>query len=121
MKWALLLASVVLLSTAALGKPPGKDYSDPELVNMYIFLDCEAMEYSKGVMLLELKRLSRRYIKCLSIQDTGALGNPFFGLHCLFTKQTGDFRYSHLMSLEVAHDLMCNEDGRKDKQYEIHF
>lgn len=116
MKWALLLASVVLLSTAALAKLPGKDYSDPELINMYIFLDCEAMEYSKGVMLLELKRLSRRYIKCLSIQDTGALGNPFFGLHCLFTKQTGDFRYTHLKSLEVAYDLMCDEEGRKEME-----
>jgi len=121
MKWMLLLASVVLLSTAALAKPPGEDLSDPELVNMYIWLDCEAMEYSEGVMLIELNKLARRYVKCLSLQDTGALNNPWFGLHCVFTKQTWDFRYTHLMSLQVANDLMCNEEGRKEKEYEIEF
>jgi len=117
----LLLASIVLFSTAALAKPQGEDLSDPELVNMYIFLDCEAMEYSEGVMILELNRLSRRYIKCIALQDTGALGNPFFGLHCIFTEQTWDFRFTHLVSLQTAYELMCNEEGRKEKEYEIHF
>ena len=121
MKWTLLLASIILLSTAAVGKPPGKDFSDPELVNMYIWLDCEAMEYSYEVMRLELNRLSRRYIKCLSLLDEGALDNPFFGLHCVYTKQTFDFRYMHLMSVREAYNLMCNESGRKDKEYEIDF
>ena len=120
MKWLLLLASVVLFSTAAHAKIE-PDLSDPELVNMYIWLDCEAMDYSAGVMLLELNRLSKRYIKCIALQDTGALGNPFFGLHCVFTEQTWDFRYTHFASLQVAHELMCNEEGRKEKEYEIEF
>lgn len=120
MRWLLLLASIVLLG-AAPAKPPGEDLSDPELVNMYIWLDCEAMEYSYDVMRLELNRLSQRYIKCLSLQDTGALDNPFFGLHCVFTKQTFDFRYTHIVSLKAAYDLMCNEDGRKVEEYEIRF
>jgi len=115
MKWPLLLASVIMFSTVALSKPQ-EDLSDPELVNMYIWLDCEALEYSKGVMRIELNRLSMRYIKCLSLQDTGALDNPFFGLHCIYTKQTFDFRYTHLMSVEVAHDLMCEEGVRKEME-----
>ena len=117
MKWLLLLASVILFSTAAHAKPE-PDLSDPELVNMYIWLDCEAMEYSRGVMLIELNKLSQRYIRCLSIQDTGALGNPWFGLHCVYTKQTWDFRYTHLMSLEMAHDLVCIDEV---EEYEIDF
>ena len=117
MKWPLLLASVVLLSTAAHAKPE-PDLSDPELVNMYIWLDCEAMEYSKGVMLIELNKLSQRYIRCLSIQDTGALGNLWFGLHCVYTKQTWDFRNIHLMSLETAYDLVCIDEV---EEYEIDF
>ncbi len=121
MRRLLLLASIVLLSTAALAKPPGKDFSDPELVNMYIWLGCEAMEYSYEVMRMELDRLSKRYIRCLKLQDTGALGNPFFGLHCVFTEQTFDFRYAHIMSLRVAYDLMCNEEGRIEEEYEIQF
>ena len=121
MKWLLLLTSVAVLSTAALAKPPGKELSDPELVNMYLWLDCTAMEYSEGVMRLELDRLSRRYIKCLSLQDTGALNNSFFGLHCVFTKQTFDFRYTHYVSLERAYDLMCNEEGRIEEEYEVEF
>ena len=121
MKWLLLLASLVLLGVTASAKPPGEDRSDPELVNMYIFLDCEALEYSHEVMRLELNRLSRRYIRCLSLQATGALDNPFFGLHCVYTSQTFDFRYTHLMSVQVAYDLMCDEDGRKEKEYEIEF
>jgi len=121
MRWMLLLTSLVLLSTTTSAKPPGEDLSDPELVNMYIWLDCEALEYSYEVMRLELNRLSLRYIKCLSLQDTDALNNPFFGLHCVYTRQTFDFRYMHLMSVRVAYDLMCNEEGRKDKEYEIDF
>ena len=121
MKWLLLLTSLVLLGVTASAKPQGEDRSDPELVNMYIWLDCEAMDYSAGAMLLELNRLSKRYIKCIALQDTGALGNPFFGLHCIFTKQTWDFRYTHFASLQVAHELMCNEEGRKEKEYEIEF
>jgi len=121
MKWLLLLASVVLLSTTAQAKPPGEDLSDPELVNMYIWLDCTAMEYSEGVMQIELNKLTQRYVKCLSIQDTGALGNPWFGLHCVYTKQTLDFRYTHLMSLYKAYNLVCNEDGRIEEQYVIDF
>ena len=120
MKWMLLLASVILLSTSALAKPR-EDLSDPELINMYIWLDCEALEYSREVMRLELNRLSRRYIKCLSLQDTDALDNPFFGLHCVYTRQTFDFRYMHMMSVEVAYDLMCYEGGRKYKEYDIDF
>lgn len=121
MRWMLLLVSVILLGTVASAKPPGEDKSDPELVNMYIWLDCEALEYSYEVMRLELNRLSRRYIRCLSLQDTDALDNPFFGLHCVYTRQTFDFRYTHLKSVQVAYNLMCNEEGRKDKEYEIHF
>ena len=117
MKWLLLLASVVFLSTAQ-ANPPGEDLSDPELVDMYIWLDCEAMEYSEGVMLIELNKLSQRYIRCLSIQDTGALGNPWFGLHCVYTKQTWDFRYTHLMSLQKAYDLVCIDEV---EEYRIDF
>ena len=117
MKWLLLFASVILFSTAAHAKIE-PDLSDPELVNMYIWLDCEAMEYSRGVMLIELDKLSKRYIRCLSIQDTGALGNLWFGLHCVYTKQTFDFRYTHLMSLETAYDLVCIDEV---EEYEIDF
>ena len=79
------------------------------------------MEYSEGVMRIELDRLSQRYIKCLSLQDTGALNNPFFGLHCVYTKQTYDFRYTHFVSLGVAYEIMCYEEGRKEREYDIDF
>lgn len=121
MKWLLLFVSIVLLGTTVHAKPQGEDLSDPELVNMYIWLSCEALEYSYEVMRLELNRISLHYVKCITLQDTGALENPWFGLHCVYTKQTFDFRYTHIMSVQEAYNLMCDEDGRKEKEYKIEF
>lgn len=121
MRWWLIFASLLLLGTTVPANPPGEDFSDPELVTMYIWLECEALEYSYEVMRHDLGNISKRYIKCISIQDNNPLGNPWYGLQCVYVKQTFDFRYTHIMSVEKAYNLMCTEDGRKEERYEIDY
>ena len=120
MRWLLLILSFLMLG-ATPANPPGEDLSDPELVAMYIWLECDALEYSYEVMRHDLGNISKRYIKCISVQDNNPLENPWYGLQCVFVSQTFDFRYTHLMSVDKAWHLMCDEDGRKEKQYEIDF
>lgn len=121
MKWLAAIVFFFLLATTAPANPPGKDYSDPELVNMYIWLACDALEYSYTAMRADLNTLSKRYIKCIAIQDNDDLKNHWYGLTCVFHKQTFDFRYTHIKSVEKAWNLMCNDDGQKEEQYEIDF
>lgn len=120
MKWVLLILSFLMLG-AVPASPPGEDLSDPELVTMYIWLECEALEYSYEVMAHDLGNISKRYIKCVTIQDNNPLENPWYRLQCVFVKQTFDFRYTHIMSVQAAYDLMCEDGDRIEERYEIDF
>ena len=120
MKWLLFLLAFCLLG-AVPSNPPGEDLSDPELVTMYIWLECEALEYSLDVMHHDLGNISKRYIKCIGIQDNNPLANPWYGLQCVFVKQTFDFRYTHILSVLRAYNLMCNEEGRIEERWVIDF
>ena len=120
MKWLLFMLAFCMLG-AVPSNPPGADLSDPELVTHYIWLECEALEYSYEVMRHDLGNISKRYIKCIGIQDNNLLGNPWYGLQCVFVSQTFHFRYTHLMSVAKAWNLMCNEEGRIEKRWAIDF
>lgn len=122
MKRLLLIASI-LLSTifTASAKPPGEDESVPELVDQYIWLSCEAMEYSYDYMYNDLKVLTTAYKRCVGLQGSGADADMYIDLQCVFLQQHWDFRYSHIKSLEKAYDLMCYESERKNPSYEIDF
>jgi hypothetical protein len=124
MKWLAPLVFFFLLGATIPANPPGEDYSDPELVSHYIWLECDALQYSYEVMRAELNNLSDRYLKCISIQDNqrdNLLGNPWYGLSCVFINQTFEFRYTHIMSVVEAYNLMCNDEGRKEKRYEVDY
>lgn len=120
MKWLLVLLAFCMLG-AVPANPPGEDFSDPELVSHYIWLECEALEYSYNVMRHDLGNISKRYIKCIGIQDSNQLKNPWYGLQCVFVKQTFDFRYTHIMSVSVAYNLMCVDGDRIEERWVIDF
>ena len=120
MRWLLSLLALCLLG-AVPANPPGEDFSDPELVTMYIWLECEALEYSLDVMRHDLGNISKRYIKCIAIQDNNPLENPWYGLQCVFVEQTFDFRYTHIKSVERAYDLMCVDGDRIEERRVIDF
>ena len=113
--------SFLLLGAGVPANPPGEDLSDPELVVMYLWLECEALEYSYEAMGSELNLLSLRYMKCIELQDSDLFDNPWFGLQCVFLEQNFDFRYSHAVSVRVAYNMMCTLEGRKEDRYEIDF
>ena len=126
--WLIVVASAIMhlfFAEPADANPPGEDESIHELVMHYIYLPCDALEYSIDFMNHEMVALDRAYEICISKQDLSP--NPiittdkWFGLRCVYVLQHWQLRYDHLMSVEKAWDLMCYEDGRKEKQYEIDF
>ena len=124
MKW-LLAAAVFFLASAAPANPPGEDLSVQELVMHYIHLPCEALEYSYGWMYRDLNRITNAYQTCISMQDTSEdpriSEDPWFGLQCVYIKQSWQLRMDHIQSVRKAYDLMCYEGERREKQYEIDF
>ncbi len=120
MKWLLLLLAFCMLG-AVPANPPGEDFSDPELVTHYIWLECEALEYSYDVMRHDLGNMAKRYANCLRIQDTNELKNMWYGLQCVFVRQTFNFRYTHIMSVVVAYNLMCVDGDRIEERWVIDF
>ena len=125
MKWALILASFLLLAAASPANPPGEDESIHELVMNYIHLPCEALEYSYEWMRRDLIRITNAYFICLSKQDTSTdptvKDDPWFGLQCVYINHNWDWRYGHIKSVEKAWHLMCDQGGRKERQWEIDF
>lgn len=125
MKWALILASFLLLATAAPANPPGADRSVRELVMNYIHLPCDALVYSYEWMRRDLTSIAAAYAICLSKQDTSTdpsvIGDEWFGLQCVYINHHFDFRYDHIKSVEKAWHLMCDRNGRKERQYDIDF
>lgn len=120
MKWWALIVAFFLLG-AVPDNPPGEDFSDPELVMHYIWLECGALEYSFDVMYHDLGNISKRYIKCIGIQDNNELENPWYGLQCVFVNQTFDFRYTHIMSVVAAYNAMCVDGDRIEERWAIDF
>jgi hypothetical protein len=125
MKWLVLAASLLFLSTVAHANPPGADESVEVLVRNYIHLPCEALVYSYRWMRRDLIQITNAYQMCLSKQDTSTdpnvINDPWFGLQCVYINHHWQFRYDHIMSVEKAWQLMCNDNGRKERQYEIDF
>ncbi len=125
MKWSLILVSVFLIAGATPANPPGEDESVHELVMNYIHLPCEALEYSYKWMYRDLMRITKAYVICLSKQDTSTdptvKDDPWFGLQCVYINHHWDWRYGHIQSVQKAWQIMCDQDGRKEKQYEIDF
>ncbi len=120
MRWLLVLLSFCMLG-AVPANPPGEDYSDPELVMHYIWLECSALEYSWNVMRHDLSNISKRYAKCIKIQDDNELKNPWYGLQCVFVNQTFNFRYTHIMSVQAAYNAMCVDGDRIEERWVIDF
>lgn len=124
MKWALLIVPL-LLAAPAQSKPPGEDMSVHELVMNYIHLPCGALIYSYGYMYREMTMLTSAYQICATKQrssvDPTVINDQWFGLQCSYIHQYWQLRYEHIMSVAKAWNLMCNEEGRKEEQYEIQF
>lgn len=125
MKWVVLIASFLLLATAAPANPPGADESVQELVMNYIHLPCDALVYSYEWMRRDLIMIANAYAVCLSKQDTSTdptiQDDQWFGLQCVYINHHFYFRYDHIMSVRKAWHLMCDRDGRRERQYEIEF
>lgn len=98
--------------------PP--DESIPELVDSYIRLPCDAMFQSHTFQNIEIKHIKDRYKKCQKWigEHTLKYGN----LMCVYVEMQRFYIHTHIMSLEKAIELMCNEDGsRKNPLYNIEF
>ena len=101
-------------------KPPGEDLSDPTLVKEYMFLPCDALDYSYGYMMEDLKLLSETYEKCVGRVEEKS-DDPYFGLQCIYIHQYWEMRSVHTESVKKAYELMCYENGENAPQYEINF
>lgn len=125
MKWVACIIFFFLLGAATPVNPPGADTSVQELVMNYIHLPCDALVYSYEWMRRDLIMIANAYTTCLSKQDTSTdpivVGDEWFGLQCVYINHHFDFRYDHIMSVSKAWHLMCDEGGRKARQYKIDF
>ena len=113
--------SLLLLGATVPANPPGEDYSDPEMVTHYIWLECDALEYSYNVMRHDLGNITKRYDKCIHVQNNSLIKNPLYWLQCAFVRQTFDFRFTHIMSVRAAYNAMCVDGDRIEERWVIDF
>ena len=118
-KLALCAIFIPLVFTQANAKTE-PDESVHELVMEYLYLSCEALQYSYNYMYKELMRITVSYQKCLNKQESDDT-DPLRGLQCVYIKQHWQLRYDHINSVEKAWQLVCEGSDRKEKQYEIEF
>ena len=122
MKWAATLAFVVTLlaspADARLDTPV--DESIPGLVKRYMFLPCDALKATAIFQYAMLQHEYRHLEECRALVKT--VDYKYAQLMCLYVEMKWQFVYDHLASVQVAGELMCEDDGtRKNPEYEIHF
>jgi hypothetical protein len=112
------LGMLMCASNIANSKPE-PDYSNPELVNEYIFLPCDAMAQSYEFMYGRFQQTELEYDACVEQSKTSVLLYP--SLMCIWINQDMLFRFEHMMSIQKAYRLMCTEETgiRKEPEYEI--
>jgi hypothetical protein len=119
-KWAALLACL-LLATSAMGRtdtPP--DESKPELVKLYIFFPCDALRDSYEFMYNELTHHTERLVMCHELYENSEY--KYGKLMCLYVQMQWQNMYDHMKSVAKAHDLMCNDwDEKKNPEIPIYF
>jgi hypothetical protein len=119
MKWLALLACLILTSAAEARIDTPKDESKPELVKIYIFFPCDALQDSYEFMYSELTHHTERLIMCHNLYENSDY--KYGKLMCKFVEMQWQNMYDHMKSVEKAYNLMCDEVGRKNPEYEIHF
>jgi hypothetical protein len=121
MRW-LALAACLLIATSAMGRTDTpKDESKPELVKMYIFFPCDALDKSYEFQYDQLTHLTGHLISC----HKAANDNPDYQygkLMCLYVEMQWQLMYDHAKSVEKAWNLMCDDHGNPlNPEYEVDF
>jgi hypothetical protein len=97
------------------------DESKPELVKMYVFFPCDALDESYDFQYEQLTHLTGHLISC----HKEANDNPDFKygkLMCLYVEMQWQLMYDHAKSVEKAWQLTCDDHGRPlNPQYEVDF
>lgn len=119
MRWLALLACLILTSAAEARTDTPPDESKPELVKLYLFFPCDALEDSYEFMYNELQHQYERLTMCHTLYDNSDY--KYSKLMCMYVEMQWQNMYDHMKSVEKAYHIMCDAVGRKDPQYEIQF
>jgi hypothetical protein len=119
-KWLALIACLFITTSAGARIDDPIDESKPELVKMYLFFPCDALEDSYEFMYNELTHHTERLVRCHALYDESDY--KYSNLMCKYVEMQWQNMYDHMKSVEKAYHIMCNDWGeRKDPEYEIDF
>ncbi len=121
MKRFILFACLLFFCTAAEARTDTPvDETDPGLVMLYLGFPCEALDDSFSFQAYEMVHLTEHMQYCEEARENTP-DYKYGRLMCVYVEIQWDLMNRHLMAVDRARELMCEDGERKNPQYEIEF